>query len=407
VVDKDALARKLKTLLPHLDERGTRALLAVEAQALGHGGIGMVAEASGYSRSTIQRGIAELLDGREPAQGKVRRAGGGRKRLTESDPDLLPALQALVDPITRGDPMSPLRWISKSLRHLSDSLEAKGHNVSHETVATLLKEMGFSLQANFKTQEASSQHPDRDAQFEYINSRVLDFQAKELPVISIDCKKKELIGEFKNGGREFQPKGRPVKVNGHDFMDKKLGKAIPYGVFDVTRNEGWVNVGTDHDTATFAVETIRKWWKGAGRCAYPQAAKLLICADGGGSNGSRVRLWKVELANFCAESGLTIEVCHLPPGTSKWNKIEHRLFAYITMNWRSRPLVSHEVAVELIAATTTAKGLRVHAELDTGLYPTQIQVSDEEMDALPLKRHKFHGEWNYTLTPPSKRKRVK
>jgi Rhodopirellula transposase DDE domain len=409
-VENDALAKlaeKLNSLLPHLDERSARLLLAAEARAIGYGGIKRVAEITGFGQATIKRGIAELADRPEPMHGRVRRAGGGRKSFSESNPDLVAALKALVDPITRGDPMSPLVWISKSLRHLASALKGQGHTVSHETVSSLLKEMGFSLQANFKTKEESSQHPDRDAQFQHINLRVLEFQDKGLPVISVDCKKKELIGDFKNAGREFERKGQRVKVNGHDFMDKELGKAIPYGVFDITRNEGWVNVGNDHDTSAFAVETIRRWWQGKGSTAYRGAKRLLICADGGGSNGTRVRLWKKELATFAAESGLTIDVCHLPPGTSKWNKIEHRLFSYITMNWRARPLTTHDLVVELIGATTNSKGLRVHAELDTGVYPTKIQVSDEEMDALPLNRDTFHGEWNYSLFPPSKRKRRK
>jgi hypothetical protein len=405
VVEKNSLATKFKVLLPHLDERGTRLFLAAEAQALGHGGIDLVAQASGFSHKTIQRGIAELCDNPGVLEGRNRKKGAGRKKISEeTDPGMLQALRALVAPATRGDPMSPLLWVSKSLRHLQDALELEGYNVSHKTVARLLKNMGFSLQANLKTKEGSAQHPDRDAQFQYINRQTLAFQNKGLPVISIDCKKKELIGEFKNGGKEYEPKGDPVKVNGHDFIDKDLGRGIPYGIYDEERNEGWVCVGTDHDTSAFAVETIRKWWKAVGKSAYPKAKSLLICADGGGSNGSRVRLWKLELARFAAEAHLRIDVCHLPPGTSKWNKIEHRLFSFITMNWRGRPLTSHEVAVQLIGATTNKVGLKVHAELDPGTYPTQIKVTDEEMASLPIKRHKFHGEWNYTLIPPSNRK---
>jgi transposase len=399
VVEQSALSSKLKAVLPHLDERAARLYLASEALALGRGGIGKVVEASGYSRSTVKRGISDLEEGPSAMVERSRRPGGGRKQLRDNDPELVAALRALVDPVTRGDPMSPLVWVSKSTRHLAAELEARGHNVSHETVSQLLKSMGYSLQANFKTKEGAAQHPDRDAQFQYINEQTKAFQSKGLPVISIDCKKKELVGEFKNVGRELEPRGKPTKVNGHDFVDKDLGRAIPYGVYDVTRNEGWVNVGTDHDTAAFAVETIRKWWNAAGNVAYPQAKKLLICADGGGSNGSRVRLWKVELEKFAVEAGLQIDVCHLPPGTSKWNKIEHRLFSFITMNWRGRPLVSHSVAVELIGATTTTKGLRVHAQLDSGLYPTKIKVSDEEIDAVKIKRHDFHGEWNYSVNP--------
>jgi transposase len=407
-VDKNALASKLKAVLPHLDERGARLLLGAEARAWGHGGIEAVATASGYSRKTIQRGIAELDESTVLPEGRSRKSGAGRKKVSEeTDPALLKVLRELVASATRGDPMSPLLWVSKSLRHLTEALEQQGYNTSPNTIARLLKKMGYSLQANVKTKEGSAQHPDRDKQFQYINRRTLAFQGKGLPVISIDCKKKELVGEFKNGGREYERKGDPVKVNGHDFMDKDLGKAIPYGVYDVERNEGWVNVGTDHDTAEFAVETIRRWWKAAGKSAYPGARSLLICADGGGSNGSRVRLWKVELTKFAAEEKLRIDVCHLPPGTSKWNKIEHRLFSFITMNWRARPLISHEVAVQLISATTNKAGLRVHAELDRGTYPTQLKVSDEEIDAVPIKRHKFHGEWNYTIIPPSKRKLVK
>lgn len=391
------LAAKFEVMLPHLDERQRRLLLGAEARTLGHGGIRLVAKASGVAEATVSRGVSELEAGQAPL-GRVRRAGGGRKRLADSDPDVVAALLALVEPDVRGDPMSPLRWTTKSTRKLADELTRQGHRVSADTVGDLLRSQGFSLQANVKTIEGK-QHPDRDAQFHYLNEQARAHQAAGQPVISVDTKKKELVGLFANGGREWEPAGCPVKVSTHDFQDKQLGKAVPYGIYDVSANTGWVNVGTDGDTATFAVESIRRWWNTAGRGEHPQATQLLITADAGGSNGYRTRAWKSELATLAAETGLQITVCHLPPGTSKWNKIEHRLFSHITLNWRGRPLTSHEVIVETIAATTTGTGLKVHAQLDTGTYPTGVKISDAAMAALPITHHSFHGDWNYTLHP--------
>jgi transposase len=393
----ELLTAKFSVLLPHLDERQQRLYLASEARPLGHGGIAAVARAAGVSRQTVTAGVAELESGQAPL-GRIRRAGGGRKRLADLDPRLRPALLALVEPDTRGDPMSPLRWTTKSTRKLAAVLTRQGHQVSADTVADLLREEGFSLQANAKTLEGS-QHPDRDAQFRYLNEQVKDHQATGDPVISVNTKKKELVGEFKNAGREWQPAGKPVRVGVYDFVDPVVGKAIPYGVYDLAANAGWVNVGTDHDTAAFAVESIRRWWTGQGQHTYPQATRLLITADSGGSNGYRTRAWKIELAALAAQTGLTITVCHLPPGTSKWNKIEHRLFSHITLNWRGRPLTSHEVIVQTIAATTSRSGLRVHAELDTSTYPTGIHIGDADMAALPLTQHAFHSDWNYALHP--------
>jgi len=374
--------------------------MGAEARALGHGGIKVVARAAGVSAVTVSKGVAELDAGEEPL-GRTRREGGGRKSLTETDPGVRSTLLSLVEPTSRGDPESPLRWTTKSVRHLAEAMSAAGHAISPPTVAKLLEAEGFSLQANAKTIEGG-QHPDRDAQFGYLNDRVREHQDSGDPVISVDTKKKELIGTFKNGGREWQPKGQPEHTNVHDFIDKDRGKAIPYGVYDVAADSGWVSVGTDHDTAEFAVATIRTWWRTTGSDAYPQARQLLICADGGGSNGYRTRLWKTELAHLADQTGLAITVCHLPPGTSKWNKIEHRLFSHIAMNWRGRPLESHEVIVNTIAATTTRTGLTVHAELDTHTYPNGIKITDQQMDDLEqraLRRHDFHGEWNYTLVP--------
>jgi transposase len=391
------LAAKLGAILPHLDERQRRLLIGAEARSLGHGGIRAVARAVGVREATVSLGVRELDSGQAPL-GRVRRAGGGRKRVVDRNPALRAALLALVEPDVRGDPMSPLRWTTKSTRKLAEELTRQGHRVCADTVGDLLREEGFSLQSNAKTLEGK-QHPDRDAQFRYLNEQARNHQDGEAPVISVDTKKKELVGPFKNSGREWEPRGEPVRVDTHDFPDRELGRVVPYGIYDVAANTGWVNVGTDHDTAAFAVESIRRWWNGVGRAAYPTAGRLLITADAGGSNGYRTRTWKTELAQFAAESGLTITVCHLPPGTSKWNRIEHRLFSHITMNWRGRPLTSHEVIVQSIAATTTKTGLTVHAELDTGQYPTGIQVSDEEIAALPITRHRFHGDWNYTLHP--------
>jgi hypothetical protein len=397
---EEALAAKFAVLLPHLDERQRRLLMGAEARALGHGGITTVARAAGTSAVTVSRGLDELEAGGKPL-GRTRKPGGGRKPVTQTDPGLGAALLALVEPGARGDPELPLRWTTKSGRRLQAELAAAGHRVSAPTVAKLLKAEGFSLQANVKTIEGA-QHPDRDAQFGYLNDQARDHIAAGDPVISVDTKKKELVGQFKNGGREWLPRGEPERVRVHDFMDKHLGKAIPYGVYDVAADAGWVSVGTDHDTAEFAVATIATWWRKAGSSAYPAASRLLITADGGGSNGYRTRLWKIELARLAAETGLTITVCHLPPGTSKWNTIEHRLFSHISMNWRGRPLTSHEVVVNTIAATTTSTGLTVAAELDTATYPAGIKITDQQMrdlEATTLRRHTFHGDWNYSLTP--------
>jgi Rhodopirellula transposase DDE domain len=391
------LAAKFAVIWPHLDERQRRLLLGSEARALGYGGIRLVAQAAGVRQATVSLGVDELEAGAEPL-GRARRPGGGRKRSAELDPELVPALLALVEPEERGDPVSPLRWTVKSTRTLAAELTARGHQVSAGTVGGLLRAQGFSLQGNAKVLEGSS-HPDRDAQFRYINAQTAARVAAGEPVISVDAKKKELVGEFGNAGRQWRPAGEPARVRDHDFASEGEGKAIPYGVYDLAANAGWVNVGTDHDTAAFAVETIRRWWTARGRLDYPAAGRLLITADAGGANGYRTRAWKAGLAALALETGLEVTVCHFPPGTSKWNKIEHRLFSHITMNWRGRPLTSHEVAVNSIAATTTATGLRVHAELDPGSYPTGQAVSDAEMDALPLTRHDWHGDWNYTLRP--------
>jgi hypothetical protein len=401
-VTREMLAAKFEVIFPHLDERQRRLLMGAEARSLGHGGIRLVARAAGAREATVSLGVDELDSGAEPL-GRVRRPGGGRKRAADLDPGLRPALLALVEPEERGDPMSPLRWTTKSTRKLAAELTAQGHEVSADTVGDLLQAEGFSLQGNAKTVEGK-QHPDRAAQFRYINEQVREHLTAKDPVVSVDAKKKELAGEFKNGGRQWRPRGEPARVSTRDFPDRELGKAIPYGVYDLAANAGWVNVGTDHDTAAFAVESIRRWWNAAGRGDYPAARRLLITADAGGSNGHRTRAWKTELAALAAETGLEITVCHFPPGTSKWNKIEHRLFAAITMNWRGRPLTSHEVIVNSIAATTTRTGLAVRAELDPGSYPTGTEISDAQMAAVPLARHRFHGDWNYTihphLTPP-------
>jgi hypothetical protein len=391
------LAAKFQAIFPHLDERQRRLLMGAEARALGHGGIRAVARAAGVREATVSLGVDELDSGAEPL-GRARRLGGGRKRAADLDPGLLPALLALVEPDERGDPESPLRWTTKSTRNLAGELTRQGHRVGADTVGDLLRAEGFSLQGNAKTIEGQ-RHPDRDAQFRYISGQVKAHQDTADPVISVDTKKKELVGEFKNAGREWRPKGQPAVTRTHDFPGDSAGKAVPYGIYDLTGNTGWVSVGTDHDTAAFAVETIRRWWRAAGGSDYPLARRLLITADAGGSNGYRTRAWKAELAALAVETGLEISVCHFPPGTSKWNKIEHRLFSRITMNWRGRPLISHEVIVQTIAATTTRTGLRVHAELDTSAYDTGIQVSDRQMDALPLTRHAWHGDWNYTLHP--------
>ncbi len=399
VVDEDRFAGMLAEVRPHLNELQWRLLLGAQARSLGRGGIKRVAELTGVHPDTVGRGARELEAGAEPDE-RVRRAGAGRPRAEAVDPLVVPALRALVDPETRGDPESPLRWTTKSAQNLSDALTRAGHAISPDTVERLLKEDGYSLQGNAKTVEGK-QHPDRDGQFRHINALVTAFQAAGDPVISVDTKKKELVGNYKNGGKEQRPKGTPERVEVHDFKGE-LGRAVPYGVYDLTANAGWVNVGTDADTGQFAVESIRRWWHKIGKAAYPGARRLLITAGSGGSNGSRLRLWKVELARLAAELDLEISVSHLPPGTSKWNRIEHRLFAQISMNWRGRPLTSHEVIIETISATTTKTGLKVRAELDTGTYEKGIKISDGEMKELEqrsIRRDAFHGEWNYALLP--------
>src|SRR5437773_3070222 len=398
---RDQLALRFEVLSPHLNERQRRLLLAAEARLLGHGGARAVAQVAGVSETTVRRGVFELEEGQDPfPDGRARREGGGRRSTEELDARLVPALLALVEPDERGDPESPLRWTTKSLRHLAAELTRQGHRVSAPTVGGLLRSNGFSLQGNAKTLEGK-QHPDRDAQFRYINEQVKDHQAAGEPVVSVDTKKREQLGRLPMGGREWRPKGEPVQVEDHSFFftGPDVEQAIPYGIYDITRNTGWVNVGVDHDTSVFAVESIRRWWKVRGSRDYPQASRLLITADAGGSNGYRYRVWKSELAALAAETGLAITVCHFPPGTSKWNKIEHRLFSHITLNWRGRPLTSHEVVVKTIEATRTRTGLRVQAALDTGDYPTGIAISKERFEALPLRRHATHGTWNYTLHP--------
>jgi Rhodopirellula transposase DDE domain len=387
-----------------MDERLHRLWAASEALALGWGGITRVAQATGLSQTTIRAGIAELK-GPQSVEGegtneatRIRRRGGGRKPLSQTDRTLCQDLKALVDPATRGDPQSPLCWTCKSTRNLADALIEKGHSVSHQTVERLLKDMDYSLQVNRKVREGSS-HPDRNAQFEHIARKVRSFQRRGQPVLSVDTKKKELVGDFKNAGQEWQPQGQPEQVRSKDFKDKKLGKVAPYGVYDLTANEGWVSVGIDHDTAEFATESIRRWWQQMGSRIYPRADSLLVTADGGGSNSSRCRLWKVALQRLADAMGLRISVCHFPPGTSKWNKIEHRMFCHITENWRGRPLVSRAVIVSLIGSTTTRTGLRVKAELDTNLYAKGIKVSDADLAAVRMKKETFHGEWNYTIVP--------
>jgi len=401
----ESLARRFAVLRPHLSELQRRLWLGAEAAELGVGGVGLVADAVGVAADTVRRGRAEAQELDASSVVTSRRPGGGRKRAEERDPGLVAALEALIDPVTRGDPMSPLRWTSKSTRTLAAALTEDGHQVSDFVVRRLLGELGYSLQANAKTTEGG-QHPDRDAQFGYLNEQAQAHLDAANPVISVDTKKKELVGAYKNGGREWSPAGHPEAVKVHDFIDRELGKANPYGVYDVVTDTGWVSVGTDHDTAAFAVASIARWWNTVGAEVYPEAAGLLICADGGGSNGYRTRMFKTELAALAATTGLRITVCHLPPGTSKWNKIEHRLFSHISMNWRGRPLTSHEVIVESIAATTTRSGLTVRAELDTATYPTGVKIPDHQMKDLEnqgiLARHAFHGEWNYTLNPTAR-----
>jgi len=400
-VTEESLQRFFAVTAPLLDERQRRLVAGAAARMLGRGGPTLVAKVSGMSRNTVMDGAKEIGSGAGPSD-RGRREGGGPPRLIDLDPDLLTDLDDLVEPDARGDPMSPLRWTLKSTRKLADALVEMGHQVSHMTVYALLGQMGYSLQATAKTVEGA-QHPDRNLQFEHINASAKKFLAAHQPVISVDCKKKELVGEnpgYKNAGREWQPAGNPERAGVHDFPDKDMAKAVPYGVFDVGANEGWMSVGDDHDTAAFAVNAIRRWWQTMGAERYPKAKRLLVTADAGGSNGYRNRLWKVELAKLAAEIGLDITVCHYPPGTSKWNKIEHRLFSFVTMNWRGRTLTSYRTIVELIGATTTEAGLKVQAEWDQGYYPTGTQITDAELAALPLKPDKWHGDWNYTLHRP-------
>jgi transposase len=400
-----AIKAKFAALAPLLDERTRRLWAAVEARAIGRGGITRVAEATGLSQTTIRAGLRELdsrstSDTHKVTSERFRRPGGGRRALVAQDRGLLKALEALVDPVTRGDPMGPLRWTCKSAARLAMELQTQGHAVSERSVNRLLHDLGYSLQSNRKPIEGSH-HPDRDAQFQHINQRVKVFQRQRQPVVSVDTKKKELIGQFRNGGREWAPKGQPELVEVYDFPDKELGKVIPYGVYDMATNPGWVRVGGDHDTAEFAVETIRRWWYHMGSSVYPRAQRLLITADGGGANGSRNRLWNVELQKLADDIRLRISVCHFPPGTSKWNKIEHRMFCHSTENWRGRPLVSREVVVNLIGHTTTRIGLEIHSELNEHSYPTGQEVTDQQMESLSIQRDKFHGEWNYTFVPRS------
>ena len=392
------LRRKYRTVRAVLTERSRRVWAASEAIALGHGGIGLVERATGISRSTISRGIHELAAGDAASPDRTRRVGGGRKHVETQDATLVADLDALVEPTASGDPDSPLRWTSKSVRRLAAELHARGHTVSYHLVADLLRDAGYSLQANRKTREGPH-HPDRDAQFQYVNAQVRRFQRQHRPAISVDTKKKELVGNFKNAGRDWRPAGNPEAVRVHDFLMPDLGKAIPYGVYDLARNEGWVSVGVDHDTARFAVHAIRRWWRVMGRPVYPDTSALLITADAGGSNGSRVRLWKWALQQFSNRTGLGITVCHFPPGTSKWNKIEHRLFSHIAMNWRGKPLVDLATIVSLIGATTTEDGLRVRSELDDGLYPSGVRITDEQLARIQCEPHAFHGDWNYTIRP--------
>jgi hypothetical protein len=400
VVDEAGILLRYEALDPLLDERVRRRFAAAEARAAGRGGVLAVSRITGIARSTITRGLAELLGGPGDggASGRVRRPGGGRKKLTTTDTTLLSDLLGLVEPTTRGDPEAPLLWTSRSLRNLAEALQVMGHRIGYNVVADLLRQLNYSLQANHKTREGSH-NPDRDAQFGYINRKVTAALAAGQPAISVDTKKKELVGDFKNGGRELRPKGQPEPVRVHDFMIPELGRAAPYGVYDITGNTGWVSVGIDHDTASFAVNAIRRWWQTMGRTRYPNASSLLITADCGGSNGARVRLWKRELQTLADELGLTITVCHLPPGTSKWNKIEHKLFSFITQNWRGKPLVSYQTIVALIAATTTRTGLNVKCEIDHASYPPGVKVTDAQMAAINFTPHEFHGEWNYSIAP--------
>jgi transposase len=399
----EQIRQKYGMLAPSMDERVRRQWGAIEAQSLGWGGVTVVVQATGMSHNTLARGLRELVDRAkgepEPlAKGRIRQPGGGRKQILELEPSILETLESLVEPVTRGDPESPLRWTCKSTRKLADELRQRDYRVGERTVAMLLHRAGYSLQSNRKVREGAS-HPDRNAQFEHIAAQVMAFQRRGRPVISVDTKKKELVGAFKNGGQEWRPQGEPEEVSVHDFLDRDLGKAIPYGVYDVTHNQGWVSLGIDHDTARFAAEAIRRWWQKMGRKRFPKARDLLITADGGGSNGSRCRLWKVALQDLADKIGLKLSVCHFPPGTSKWNKIEHRMFCHITQNWRGKPLVSHEVIINLIANTTTQKGLTIQAELDTNHYETGVVVSDTQLKAVRIHKATFHGDWNYAISP--------
>jgi len=397
-MDLERIRMKYKALSPALTERSRRLWCATEAMDIGWGGIALISRATGVAQSTIWRGTQELKSGESLEPGRVRHPGGGRKTVVEKDPTLLRDVESLVEPTVSGNPESPLLWTSKSVRKLAAELRAMGHNISFRTVADVLRDAGYTLQSNRKAQEGRS-HPDRDAQFRHINRIVTAFQRKGQPVISVDTKKKELVGNFKNAGREWRPKGSPELVKVHDFIVPEQGKAIPYGVYDLTRNAGYVSVGLDHDTASFAVRTIRRWWRVMGQPVYPRAKSLLITADSGGSNGAKLRLWKWELQRLADATGLAITVCHFPPGTSKWNKIEHRLFSYISANWRGRPLTSLVTIVNLIAGTTTKTGLRVRAEIDQGKYPQGRKISDEEMARIRLRPCRFHGDWNYTIRP--------
>jgi len=396
-----AARQRYRAMALVLNEQSRRRFAALEAQALGRGGISLMARISGLARSTIYHGLRDIRGNVSAPAGRIRKHGGGRKKKALEDPSLVADLKSLVEPVTRGDPTQPLLWTTCSLRHLAQELAKKGHKVCPTVVGDLLRDMGYSLQANSKTREGG-QHIDRDAQFHYINAQTKAFLARHEPVISVDTKKKELVGNFKNNGRDWHPQGRPELVNIHDFIDPKLSRAVPYGVYDITNNVGWVSVGTDHDTASFAVHAIRRWWRTMGRKRHPGATRLLISADGGGSNGYRVRLWKVELQKLADALKLPITVCHLPPGTSKWNKIEHRLFSFITINWRGKPLRSYRTIVQLIAATTTNTGLKVRAELDANKYPKAVRVSDAQLAVVNLSRHSFHGDWNYTISPSKK-----
>jgi transposase len=398
MVDEVTIRRRFKLIERHLDERMRRLVAAAEAEAVGFGGASVVARATGVSRRAIRIGARDLKEASCGPSRRIRRPGGGRKRTITQDPTLPRDLERLIEPVTRGDPETPLRWTCKSVRRLSAELKRMGHRVSHRIVAEILHQLGYSLQANAKTLEGAS-HPDRNAQFEHIHKRVRQYLRKGDPVISVDTKKKELVGEFKNGGQELRPQGLPEQVRVHDFVIPELGRALPYGVYDLRTNTGWVSVGIDHDTAEFAVETIRRWWRWMGRKHYPQAQQLLITADAGGSNGSRLRLWKTEIQKLADELQIPVSISHFPPGTSKWNKIEHRLFSFISQNWRGKPLISHAVIVKLIAATRTETGLKVKARVDTNSYRAGIKVSKADLDDVKLRLDSFHGDWNYTILP--------